>query len=351
MEVIKKTKTGVIIGEKKAEIQERILKKMGSNDVLIKVHACNLCTSEYGIWSGARKNRSFPFVFGHEWSGSVLQIGNNVKTVEVNDTVAGSYGYDVYSEEAKAGRSSESAGVRSYDIPTEDGYYGRYEGCADYLIMPQESLFKMNGAISSSELGFLEPVSTVVAGIERLRLKGNETVVVIGAGTMGILNALVARQKGLNVILTEFLPKKIALARQLGFEVVDGNECDPVKKVKELTDSNGVDVAIVAVGTTKANEQAFQMIKHFNGSVLLFAAGYPAPEIGIDSNEVHYRKINITGAFSADYKDFKEASRLLNERKLDVSLLIDETYSLDQLQEAFNAATKPGQYRVSIVME
>lgn len=351
MESIKKARTGVILGIKQAEIHERILKSLDPNDVLIEVQACNLCTSEFGVWSGARTNRPFPFIFGHEWAGKVLKVGTRVKTVKQNDIVAGSYGYDVYSEEAKAGRTSESDGVRPYDVPTKDGYYGRYEGCADYLVMPQESLFKMNEEITSSELGFLEPVSTVVAGLKRLHLSGNETIVVIGAGTMGILNALVARQRGLNVVITEFLPKKIELARKMGFEVVDGNEDDPVKKVKEITDGKGVDVAIVAVGSTKANEQSSQMIKKFNGSILLFAAGYPAPKIGIDANEVHYRKISIFGAFSADYKDFKEAARLLNERKIDVSNLIDETYSFDELQEAFEASTKLGQYRVSVVMK
>lgn len=351
METIANVRTGIIFGEKKAVIEKRRIKAIGINDVLIRVKACNLCTSEYGIWSGARKNRSFPFTFGHEWAGEIIKKGSNVNFFETGDFVAGSYGYDVYSEEAKEGRTSESPGVKDYEERSEDGFYGRYEGCAEYLVMPQESLFKMKKDISPSEAGFLEPVSTVVAGIRRLNLSGNETIAIVGAGTMGLLNAMTASQYGYRVILTEFLPKKIEIARTMGFEVVDGNQQDPVKAVRELTNNKGVDVVIVAVGTTKANEQAIQMLKKFNGSLLLFAAGYPSPEIGLNSNDVHYRKMKIQGAFSADFTDFKESARLLNWKKISVKPLIDEKYSFNQLQEAFEAAIKPGMYRISVIME
>lgn len=343
-------KMGLIVEEKQVVLVERPLEVVGEQDVLIKIQACNICTSEYGVWSGARKNRSLPMTFGHEWSGEIIELGRGVTEFAIGDKVAGSYPYDVYSEAAKEGRTSEAPGIPDYETQSEEGYYGRYRGCGEYLVMPQASLFKMNPDLSPSERGFLEPVATVVAGIGRLGFKGDETVIVIGAGTMGLLNALVLREYGLKVVLTEVSPPKIMEARLLGFEVINSHQQDVVEESHLLTGKQGVDAVILAAGTTEANHQAVNMLKPLNGSLLLFAAGYPAPDLGLTTNEIHYRKLKIQGTFSADYQDFKEGARLLNEGKIDVSPLVNQCYSLAELQEAFEDAVKSDRYRVSVLM-
>ena len=91
------------------------------------------------------------------------------------------------------------------------------------------------------------------------------------------------------------------------------------------------------------------MIKQIDGRILLFAAGYPAPEMNIDSNTIHYRKMELLGTFSADIDDFQYAADLISEKKIDVSKLVEKKFSLKDVQSAFEAATVPGAYRVSIV--
>ena len=119
----------------------------------------------------------------------------------------------------------------------------------------------------------------------------------------------------------------------------------------ELTDGKGVDAVIVAVGNTGANTQAVQMLKKVDGRVLLFAAGYPAPLIETDSNELHYRRIELIGTFGADMKDFFEAARLLNTGAVDMSKLVEpEKFPLDRIQDAFAAASVPGKYRVRVLL-
>ena len=187
---------------------------------------------------------------------------------------------------------------------------------------------------------------------EKLRLKPFETVVVIGAGTMGLINAQTAKAYGCRVIVSEMIPKKIETAKAMGFEVIDCNESDPVEKVKELTEGIGADAVIVAVGSTSANSQGLEMLKQNDGRMLLFAAGYPVPELKVDSNMLHYRKMELIGTFGADHEDFKEAAQALSTKVVDVSKLVEEKkFPLSRLQEAYEEASKPGMYRVSVMLD
>ncbi len=168
---------------------------------------------------------------------------------------------------------------------------------------------------------------------------------------MGVLNALVAKAEGCEVMITEMMDKKIEVAKELGLNVVDVKEKDPVEAVKEWTDGRGVDAVILAVGVTAANDQALEMIKRLHGRILMFAAGYPAPELHVDSNLIHYRKMELIGTFSADKCDFERAAELMREKKIDLSKLVEAKYKLDDVEQAFEAAIVPGAYRVSVVFD
>ena len=174
---------------------------------------------------------------------------------------------------------------------------------------------------------------------------------VIGAGTMGILNALVAKAHGCRVLITEMMPKKLEAARRLGLEAIDVSACDPVEKVKELTGGKGADGVIVAVAASGAYAQAIDMLKEKRGRLLIFAAGYPAPKWELDPNTVHYRRMVIVGTYGADYVDFKEAANLINMGVANFSELVEEKIPLDEIQHAFERACEPGMFRISVICQ
>ena len=109
---------------------------------------------------------------------------------------------------------------------------------------------------------------------------------------------------------------------------------------------------IVAVGATSANSQGLEMLKQNDGRMLLFAAGYPVPELKVDSNMLHYRKMELIGTFGADHEDFKEAAKALSTKVVDVSKLVEEKkFPLSRLQDAYEEASKSGMYRVSVMLD
>ena len=237
-----KAKTAVLTAVETAEVIDRELPELGEHDVLVKIDANNICTSEYGAFNGARK-RPLPLVFGHEWAGTVVEVGSAVDSVAVGDYIASGYQYDPYSEPSREGRTSECTKLQSADHPNPDGYFGN-AGCANYAVAKEVACYKIDKGIDPSVAALLEPLGTCCAGFRRFGIEYGQTVVVIGAGTMGVLNALVAKAHGCRVIITEMMPKKLETAAKLGLETIDVSKCDPVEKVRELTGGKGADGVI-----------------------------------------------------------------------------------------------------------
>lgn len=341
-----KAKTAVLTAVEQAEVIDRELPELGDHDVLIKVDANNICTSEYGAFNGARK-RPLPLTFGHEWAGTVMEVGAQVESVKVGDYVASGYQYDPYSEPSREGRTSECTKLQSADHPNPDGYFGN-AGCADYTVAKEVACYKIDEGIEPSVAALLEPLGTCCAGFRRFGVNYGDTVVVIGAGTMGILNALVAKAHGCRVLITEMMPKKLEAARRLGLEAIDVSACDPVEKVKELTGGKGADGVIIAVGASGAYAQALEMAKEKRAHLLIFAAGYPAPTWSLDPNTIHYRRMVIVGSYGADAQDFREAAAMINMGVADFSELVEEKLPLSQIQHAFERACEPGMFRISV---
>lgn len=346
----KETMKFAVLPEKgHAEVRERKLPEIGNHQVLVKQLACNICTTDYGQWLGLREHQGYPMAGGHEGCGVIEALGPEVKDFAVGDFVSIAYDGCGECEPCRRGDVLHCTGM-SGGQKSEDGYLGNF-GFADYCVRNTRSLIKMNHRLDPGEAAFLEPLATVVKGLKKLQVKPMETVAVIGAGTMGLLNALAVRANGARVIVSELMEKKLETAKDMGFETIDARTCDPVEAVKDLTGGKGADAVIVAVGLTAANEQALAMVKETDGRILFFAAGYPAPELKIDSNVIHYRRLELFGTFAADSIDFFTAGEMLSSGTVDVSKLVEpQRFKLDDIQKAYEHASVPGMYRVSVLL-
>ena len=212
-------------------------------------------------------------------------------------------------------------------------------------------LYRITPGVDPAVAGLLEPIASVVFGLRKLNVHWGETVVVIGGGTMGLLNALMAREYGARVLVSELLPQKLETVRSCGIEVIDAGAADPVQEVMRLTGGRGADAVILAVGAQSATDQSFEMLKPKRGRVLLFAAAYPSPRINLDVNTIHYRKIDIMGTFGADHRDFQTAADAINRGKIDFTPVIESRYSFENMEDAMKAACVPGAYRVCVEMK
>ncbi|WP_152657847.1 zinc-binding dehydrogenase [Oceanobacillus sp. CFH 90083] len=342
---------GVLEKKGNMEVREEKLPHLKEDEVLIKQEACNICTTDYQQWQGKREHQGYPMAGGHECSGLIVAKGAKVSnSLKVRDRVCVIYDYCGDCDSCKKGDITSCRNIQQFGKNYSDQYYGIF-GFANYFIRKSKSVVKVSADLPAPEASFVEPLSSVLKGIRKLRIhSGFDTVVVIGGGTMGLLNAAVSQAMGARVIVSERNPKKVEKMKQMDLELIDANITDPVEEVKKRTNGNGADIVIVAVGTSSANDQALNMIKDDGGKILLFAAGYPAPELNVDSNSIHYKQCELIGTYGSSLDDFNNAAKMLSERRIDVSPLIEEEVPLTRIQEAFEKAGTRGNYRVSVLL-
>ncbi|MBX8939062.1 zinc-binding dehydrogenase [Enterococcus gilvus] len=347
-----KIKFGCLVEKGVAKVKEMPMPELLADEILVKQDACNICTTDYQQWLGLREHQGYPMAGGHECSGTIIAKGSAVgDTYDIGDRVSVVYDYCGYCNECKHGEVTGCENIKQFGKNYSEDYYGIF-GFANYFVRKAKSFVKMNPDLSPSEAAFVEPLSSVIQNMKKLRVKaGTDTVVVIGGGTMGLLNAETARAFGAKVIVSELMEKKVEVAKSMGFEVINPKKEDPVQKVKELTNGKGADIVIVAVGATPANNQALEMVKPKDGKISMYAAGYPAPEMDVDPNKVHYMRLELIGTYGSTLEDFSDAAEMLNTGRVDVSKLVETQIPLEDIQKAFETASTPGNYRVSVILD
>lgn len=353
MEMPKEHYFGAITAEKFAEVcHEPMPEKLGPTDVLVKMLICNICTTDYQTWQGTRSNYgTYPFAAGHEWTGEVVMVGEDVKYFQVGDRVGACQNGCGECINCRQGHTEECLKVRG-PRPKIRGFYGS-RTFSNYKIWKQNQLIKLSADVEPQFSAFLEPVSSTVAGCNKLRLVPGDTAVVIGAGSMGMLWAMTLHAWGCRVIVTEVSEKKLERARSLGFAiVVDSSKTDPVEEVMRITEGVGVEAVIPTVPVEAIYNQSYKMLKKRNGKFLLYAAGYPAPAMDLDPNTIHYGRTEILGQYDNTVTDIVQAAKLINYKLVDPSFAWEgKIYPLKDIQNAYIHAATPDMYRISVDLQ
>lgn len=341
-----RTDYGVLLKKREVAIQHMELpEKMNIGEVLIKQDACNICTTDYGQWLGLREHQGYPMAGGHESSGTIVRVGDGVSEFSIGDRVSFAYSFCGKCRNCKIGRTDNCLERSStLEMKSIRGSFG----FSRYAIRKTDVLIKTDKKMNPSAAAFVEPLATVVSAQNKINVELGKTVLVIGAGTMGILNGLVARLSGARVIISELMEKKIEKAKEYNFEVIDANKVNVKEAVKKITDGHMADIVVLAVGNEKVVKQSFELVKKLDGEILFFSAGYPSPKVTMNSNELHYRRLSLIGAFEAYMESFYTAADILSTRLINVEPLVEKVFDLENIQDAFEYASRPGMYRVSV---
>ncbi|MGM0603853.1 MAG: zinc-dependent alcohol dehydrogenase [Bacillota bacterium] len=341
-----KMRAVVFTGPEELEIRKLDIPEPGPGEALINVKSCNICTTEQGQYLGKRSLK-YPYIGGHEFGGVIEKIGpNSGSKLEVGDHAACGYDFCGKCWYCRSGIYTNCHILYEDDIRYEK-YYGMF-GLADYIVMPLKTIYKFDKSLSFEEIGFEEPLGTVIHGQRRININPGDTVVIFGAGTMGMLNMMLANLSGAVSIVIDIKEDRLEKAKELGCDYTINSSKENLKRtVGNITDNRGADHVIIAVGNTEVNNQSLEIVRH-KGNILFFAAGYPEPEIDVDPNYIHYTEAALVGTYGGDPADFQRASELINSKKINVKPLLDKKYSVDSAEEAFKRATSGKAYRVTI---
>jgi L-iditol 2-dehydrogenase len=298
--------------------------------VVVRVEACGVCPSDTRVYNGTRPTGS-PWTPGHEIAGVVAA------------TAGGASARDVVPPDTRVAVDWRSVcGVCYYCGRGEANFCERRRefaiaGFAELTRVPEDVLHPLDDSLSFSAASFCEPLACVLNAHRGLPPALGSDVVVIGAGPIGLLHLQVAVHRGARVIVTDFLPERLAVARRLGaFATIVVSDGDPVAAVKDLTRGRGANAVIVAVGSAAVAETAIAMACK-GGAVNLFAGIHPPTTISLDPNLIHYNQVTLTGSHDYGPGEFATALRLLENGIVCVDPLVTGHYPLADIRLAYEA--------------
>ena len=344
-----KMRVGAIMAPGQARVVEVEKLKPAFGEVLVRIHACALCTWEQRVFTGVKKV-PLPYVGGHEIAGEIAEVGaGNLSKWKVGDKVTvrtlAHCGECYYCQQGED-NLCEQIGKLPRPIPEIEGI----GGLSEYLIAKPSQLFRLSQDLDYSIGAFSEPLACVIHSIEKARLKIGNDVVIVGAGIMGLLHLLVAKKLATRVIVCEVDEKRLELARSFGADlVVNPKTEDAPAVIKSVTQGRGADAVFHTTAISKVAEEAFQMAGKM-GRVILYGSFYPDEPICVSPNHIHNSQVELTGSVSPATEDFLKASRLLNFGIIDPTPLIHAEIELKDIQKAFELASDPNTFRVIIKM-
>jgi L-iditol 2-dehydrogenase len=329
-----------IYGPQKVQVSEVPVPVPEPDDVLLRVISCGICPSDVRFYQGIfRGTPEYPVVAGHEWVGEVVALGSNVKHIEMGQKVAVDYhipcGYCHYCR----------SGFPNYC----ENLVRKQGGFAQYALARAKSIHLIPEGVSYKAASFCEPLACCLNGIETLRIKIGDTVVVLGCGPIGLLHVQLALALGASVIGIDLLSERLEIASRLGAKkTVLAGENDLVTEVRRLTGGRGADGVVITIGDPEMMNYAVEMAAP-TGVVNAFAGFYPDGKTNFDFNLVHYRQITITGSHDFLPRHFQAALRAIEEKTIRVEELISHVFSLKEIKKGLNLVARREGMKVIIV--
>ncbi len=320
-------------------------------EILVQVAACGVCPTDIKkIQQGTLPG---PRVYGHETAGTIVQVGDAVQGFRVGERVGLHHHvpclkchYCLHRAFAQC-ETYRRTGITAGFEPAGGGY-AEYVRVMDFCLPGVVRIPRQN---SFQEGAMLEPVNTVLKGIEMLPLLPNDVVLVAGAGPIGLLFIQLLTLRGIQVIATDLLPTRRERAVAAGARhVLDGARPDLVDELRRLSSGRGLDAAVVCVPVDAVVSQS-QAALRGGGTVLLFAHTVRGKTAPMDLGVICVDEKTLAGSYSADFTLQRQVARLVFSRKLDVRPLITHTFPLARTAEAVALAASPLPDSLKIIVE
>ncbi len=328
------------------EIRETEQPVLRPTELLVKIAFCGICTLEQRLYTGERMIY-LPIVAGHEASAVVVAIGDEVVS---NHAIGDHVALDLVNRchicpECLAGNTNLCENRFNKGLHVLGAF-------SEYMTVRSDQAHILPKELPLARAALTEPLACIIRSLKKVGLQLGETLLICGAGTMGLLHMKMGMAMGAKVIMCDIDKNRLLEAQRMGCVVAldasDGEHL--VEQVKSLSGGRGVDCCIITSPAKDAAKLAFQVLAPA-GRVNVFTSYDDKPDFPIDMNTVHRREYQITGSEGRSEIDFNQAVRVLSNKTIGVADLISKTFPLDDIGEAMVAALDKTTYRVLIKVD
>ncbi|MGA3245405.1 MAG: zinc-dependent alcohol dehydrogenase family protein [Bacteroidota bacterium] len=322
-------KIALFEGPHHLNVTRKELRKLIGNEALIKVTSCGVCGTDLHIVEGSSRS-SPPVVLGHEFAGIVADAGKEPNGCSVGDHVAVdpniACGTCFY---CRRGEVHLCKQLRALGVDIDGGM-------AEFCIVPSSQLYRLPGTMAPEQAAFIEPLSCVVHGIDRARIRAGDTVVILGGGTVGLLMLQLARISGASrVIIVEPVEWKRAIATRIGAdEVLDPNAVDVFDCVRSLT-GEGADMVIECAGRPETVALSLKLARR-GGTVEWFGVCAVGESVQVESNSVYFKELTIVGSYVNPHT-FDRSIALISSNKVVFKDFVIQKFPLDGVHDALRS--------------
>ncbi len=330
-------KAAFMRGIDKMVIEEVPVPEAGEKQVLVQLEYVGICGSDvhyfhHGCCGAYKVDLEKDFMLGHECAGTVVKTGPGVEHLKVGDRVALEPGITCGKcEFCKTGRYNLCPDVVFLATPPVQGCY------EEYIAFPEDMCFKLPDHVSTKEGALIEPLSVGFHAANQGNVQVGDSVVILGAGCIGLVTLLACKARGAGkIIVSDLVDARLAKAKELGADlVINGSKADLLEEIEKLTDGQGIDQVFETAGSPVTIAQTPFLVKR--GGTITLVGLAAQEEITYNFAQIMAKEAKIKSVFR--YRNiYPKAIAAVASGAIDVTGIVTHEYDLTQIQEAFDEA-------------
>lgn len=301
----------------------------GAGEVAIRIAYCGICGTDMHVYHGNMDARvGHNRIVGHEMSGIVSALGAGVDGINVGEKAV-VRPLDACGDcpACDAGHAHICHKLKFLGLDTDGAMQGVW-------VVPAHTVHRLPDDMKLDHAALIEPVAVACHDVRLSGLKPGEDAVVIGGGPIGVLVAMVAREAGGNVVISEVNPNRLAIAEKLGFDTVNPVEADLTEAITARTGGKGADV-VFEVSGTQPGVDAMTAVAATKARIVMVAIHAQKPQI--DLFQFFWRELQLIGARVYEPEDYEKAIALVANGAIDAETVITDVSPLADIQQAFEA--------------
>ena len=321
MKAIEVTKPGQIV------VVERPTPEITENEVLVKVKAAGICGSDVHIYHGKNAFATYPRVVGHEFVGEIEKVGSQVENLKVGDRVAVDPVVSCgHCYPCRIGRHNVCKQLNVMGVHRDGGYQ-------QYVAVAGTSAHKIPENISWEIAAMIEPYTIAAQVLDRGRLTAADTVLICGAGPIGLVILQAVKMAGARVAIMDVIETRLNWAKEMGADlVINAKTSDMTKEMMAFTNNEGASLILEATGNINVLETCIHSIASPAGRVVVL--GFSTELVKIPQVDIMSRELEIIGT-RLNNKKFPQVIEWFREGLVQPEKILTHTFTFDEAQKAF----------------
>lgn len=331
-----------LYGPRKLVVEEIEKPVINDNEILLKIKSAAICGTDVRMFQNGSGNISEtnPRVLGHEFGGTIEEVGKNVEFYQkgMEIAVAPNMGCGIC-DKCVHGNGHMCDGYTAFGINIDGAF-------AEYVKIPEKAIRQGNlmvtpAGMKAEEVAINEPLSCAYNGALQCRIVPGDYVLIVGAGTIGLFHAKLAKVFGAaKVIMNDLSADRLALCKEIEPNIITYHGDDLAGFIQQTTCGHGVDVCITACPSPDVQRQSLELMAE--GGRINFFGGLPKSRenVQINTNLIHYKQLIVTGTTRASISHFRTTMGFIADGLIDLGGIVTARYSIHDIATAFDNAEK-----------